>query len=63
MAAVEIMSWNELSPVLSLTHDIPFGEKMENPEDEPTRGQFWFLEHDLGQYPTDISRLPAVVRH
>jgi hypothetical protein len=40
MAAVEIMSWKELSPVLSLTHDIPFGEKMENPEDDPEHSQF-----------------------
>jgi hypothetical protein len=34
------MSWKELSPVLSLTHDIPFGEKMENPEDDPGHSQF-----------------------
>jgi hypothetical protein len=32
------MSWKELSPVFSLTHSIPFGEKMENPDDEPDFG-------------------------
>lgn len=34
-AALDIMSWKELSPVFSLIHCMPFGEKMENPEDEP----------------------------
>jgi hypothetical protein len=29
------MSWNEVSPVFSLTHWMPFGEKMENPDEEP----------------------------
>ena len=31
------MSWNEVSPVFSLTHWIPLGEKIENPDDAPTR--------------------------
>ncbi len=34
-AAVDIISWKELSPVFSLTHSIPLGEKMENPDEEP----------------------------
>lgn len=33
----EIISWKEESPVLSLTHCIPFGEKIENPDDEPNQ--------------------------
>lgn len=33
--ADEIISWKEESPVFSLTHWIPLGEKIENPEDEP----------------------------
>src|SRR5271163_2542114 len=31
----EIISWNELSPVFSLTHWIPFGEKIEKPDEDP----------------------------
>ena len=31
----EIISWKEESPVLSFTHCIPFGEKMENPDEDP----------------------------
>lgn len=31
----DIISWKEESPVFSLTHCIPFGEKIENPEDDP----------------------------
>jgi hypothetical protein len=31
------MCWKELSPVFSFTHWMPFGEKMENPDDEPAR--------------------------
>ena len=33
--AEDIISWKEESPVFSLTHEIPFGENMENPEDDP----------------------------
>jgi len=33
--AEEIISWNEESPVFSLTHWIPFGENIENPDDDP----------------------------
>jgi hypothetical protein len=33
--ADEIISWKEESPVFSLTHWIPFGEKMENPDEDP----------------------------
>ena len=32
-----IISWNDESPVFSLTHCIPRGEKMENPEEDPTK--------------------------
>jgi len=46
--ALDIISWNEESPVLSATHWIPFGEKMENPEEEPVSDRisitFVFLE-------------------
>lgn len=34
-AAFAIISWNELSPVFSLIHWIPLGEKIEKPEEEP----------------------------
>ncbi len=34
--ADEIISWNDESPVFSFTHCIPFGEKMENPDEDPT---------------------------
>jgi hypothetical protein len=37
--ADEIMSWKDVSPVFSLTHAIPFGEKIEKPDDEPTNRQ------------------------
>ena len=30
-----IMSWKEESPVLSLTHWIPLGENIENPDEDP----------------------------
>jgi hypothetical protein len=33
--ADDIISWKEESPVFSLTHCTPLGEKMENPEDDP----------------------------
>jgi hypothetical protein len=35
--ACEIISSKELSPVFSLTHCIPLGENIENPEDDPVR--------------------------
>ena len=33
-----IISWNEESPVFSLTHCMPFGEKIEKPDEEPDPG-------------------------
>ena len=33
--ASEIISWKEESPVFSFTHCMPFGEKIENPEEDP----------------------------
>jgi hypothetical protein len=33
----DIICWNELSPIISLTHCIPLGEKMEKPEDDPVK--------------------------
>ncbi len=39
METSEIICWKELSPVLSLTHWIPLGEKMENPDEEPISGR------------------------
>lgn len=33
------MSWNEVSPVFSLTHCMPFGENIEKPEDDPDGSQ------------------------
>jgi hypothetical protein len=30
-----MVRWNELSPVLEFTHEIPLGEKIEKPEEEP----------------------------
>ena len=33
--ADEIISWKEESPVFSFTHWIPFGEKMEKPDEDP----------------------------
>ena len=38
--ADEIISWKEESPVFSLTHWIPFGENMENPEDDPESREY-----------------------
>lgn len=35
ISAEAIISSNELSPVFSLTHCIPLGEKMEKPEEDP----------------------------
>jgi hypothetical protein len=35
--AEDIISWKEESPVFSLTHWMPFGEKIEKPEDDPMR--------------------------
>ena|SRR5277367_858970 len=37
--ASEIISWKEESPVFSFTHCMPFGEKIENPEEDPTACQ------------------------
>ena len=34
------MSWKDLSPVLPLTHCIPLGEKIENPEEDPVSSQY-----------------------
>lgn len=34
--ADDIICWKEESPVFSLTQEIPFGEKMENPDEEPS---------------------------
>ncbi len=31
----EIMSWKDESPVFSLTHWMPLGEKIEKPDDDP----------------------------
>ena len=31
----EIICWNVLSPVFSFTHWMPFGEKMEKPDEDP----------------------------
>jgi hypothetical protein len=31
------MSWKEVSPVFSLTHWMPRGEKIEKPEEEPVK--------------------------
>ena len=38
--AEDIISAKEESPVFSLTHWIPFGEKIENPDDDPKTSQF-----------------------
>lgn len=34
-----IICWKLLSPVFSLTHWMPLGEKIENPDDDPLRKQ------------------------
>src|SRR5579862_5650685 len=36
----DIISWKDVSPVFSFTHCMPFGEKMENPDDEP---KYWSI--------------------
>ena len=33
--AAEMDSWKDVSPVFSLTHWMPLGEKIEKPDDEP----------------------------
>ena len=47
--ACEIISWKELSPVFSLTHWMPLGENIENPEDDPIWhvSTLWFEEREL----------------
>lgn len=58
--AWEIISWNELSPVFSLTHWIPFGEKIEKPDEDP--GPYLVrCKNGTAIRPTDVSRLPAIV--
>lgn len=47
--AEDIISWNEESPVFSLTHWIPLGEKIENPDEDPTMMLAIFL-HVLHSY-------------
>jgi hypothetical protein len=37
--ASEIISWKEESPVFSFIHCMPFGEKIENPEEDPVACQ------------------------
>ena len=57
----EIMSWNDESPVFSLTHWIPLGEKIEKPDDEPNSSQ---LLQDVGAtiYSTDVSGFTTIIR-
>ena len=54
------MSWKEVSPVFSLTHEIPLGENMEKPDEDP--GLYVSFDEEIRlSTPTDISRLAAVV--
>ena len=57
---LEIISWNELSPVFSLTHCIPFGEKIENPEEDPMGG-LALCDNSSTVWLTNIPCLPAIV--
>jgi hypothetical protein len=50
LSSIEVwvtISWNDLSPVFSLTHWTPFGEKIEKPEEDPrivSNDQIYFLD-------------------
>lgn len=39
LTAFWMVSWNEVSPVFSLTHSMPLLEKIENADDEPIHSQ------------------------
>ena len=61
-AAEEIISWKELSPVFSFTHCIPFGEKMENPDDDPGQGQLLFSRCRRKTYQCTLTRRSCLSR-
>lgn len=62
-AAVKIISWKELSPVFSLIHCMPFGEKMENPDDEPRAISSGLGSGSRGMPLTDVSSFSIVIGH
>jgi hypothetical protein len=58
---VQIMSWKEVSPVLSLTHWMPLGENIEKPDEEPR-----VVRSQVNQGPsmhelTNVASLSAIV--
>lgn len=59
--AEDIISWNDESPVFSLTHEIPFGEKIENPDDEPTSVSVNSNASDHTHH-TNVSSFTTVIR-
>ena len=56
----EIMSWKEESPVFSLTHWIPLGEKIEKPDDDPICGESIHTAKARTEH-TNISGFAAIV--
>ncbi len=59
--AEEIISWKEESPVFSLTHWIPFGEKMENPDEDPMVKSATLFRYVVSEASTNISSFTTII--
>ena len=62
LIAFVIVSWKDVSPVFSLTHSMPFLEKIDRAEEEP-RYQSAIGISRVATRPTNISGLPTVVSY